>query len=310
MKSNYIISTLCFVFLVFAASVSSASAETDNACKRDANGAIIITGPSPSNFVTDIDNNTGDSCKEIPDFYKVTFYRLGFCTANPLANNSNDLSSCTFLLNSDAGVNLELEGIGNDVVLDTSTADQPVKAGTYGFMVMLLKNELSIKHTEIFSSNIVGKTGTGTTCWTIESRTLFSGKRSVGNFTNGSIEDPGMDCGATAVPAYSTEIFDCFDDFNPNLDLELQTCSVRDEEGLARILQSDNVSTATDANNGARILVSLPQSITVTPTSRFNLAFTLTRSVSVDLAQNQDTSDYHGVKNGADPFQVALTVSN
>ena len=310
MKSNYIISTLCFVFLVFTASVSSASAETENACKRDANGAIIITGDSARNFVTDIDNNTGASCKEIPDFYKVTFYRLGFCMTNPLANNSNDLSSCTFLLNSDAGVNLELEGIGNGVALDTSTADQPVKAGTYGFMVMLLKNELSIKHTESYSSNLVGKTGTGTTCWTIESRTLFSGKRNVGSFTKGSIEDPGMDCGASAVPAYSTEIFDCFDGYNPNLELEQQTCRVSDEDGLARILQSDNVSTATDANNGARILVSLAQSINVTTTSKFNLAFTLTKSVSVDMAQNEDTNAYHGVKNGADPFQVALTVSN
>ena len=77
---------------------------------------------------------------------------------------------------------------------------------------------------------------------------------------------------------------------------------------VARLLTPNNVSTATNFQDGARMLISLPFSGEITPTSNFDLKFTLTGSVSVDLAYSAGL--VHAVKNGADPFQVVLTITN
>ena len=81
-----------------------ALAETEAACKRNSDGEIIVANGNGQNIVTDIEENTGDSCKEAPDFYRLKFYRFGLCKSNPIANSTNDFSSCSYLVNSDIGV--------------------------------------------------------------------------------------------------------------------------------------------------------------------------------------------------------------
>ena len=161
------------VFFVFIAMFcNSAYAETDVACTRTAGGAIIANALSPSStgaaIVTDIDGATGSSCKEIPDFYKIHFYKFGLCTANPYTTGSGstqDFSSCSWLLDDAASV----EHVITYPATGTLTTNGVIKIGTYNHLVMVLKNRLSQKHTETFNTNITGKTGTGTTCWTIAS---------------------------------------------------------------------------------------------------------------------------------------------
>ena len=176
MKFKYFILAFCLSVATSFMSVEPAHAETKTACERNADGAIIV-GNQGSAFVTDTNGKTGNSCKEVPDFYKIQLFRFGLCSQNPYLNN-NSLASCTFLLNSDAGVDHVIEWTGNSATLDTSTADSPIAIGSYNFMVIVLKNELQVKHTEQFSRTLTGKTSSGITCWTTNSITSFTNQRS------------------------------------------------------------------------------------------------------------------------------------
>ena len=125
---------------------NSAYAETDVACTRTAGGAIIANALSPSStgaaIVTDIDGATGSSCKEIPDFYKIHFYKFGLCTANPYTTGSGstqDFSSCSWLLDDAASV----EHIITYPATGTLPTNGVIKTGTYNHLVMVLKNRLS-----------------------------------------------------------------------------------------------------------------------------------------------------------------------
>lgn len=324
--SSFHISILaCLSLLVF---MSPASAETVDACER-VNGAILIDGDefgvdsdpgSPGiqpSFVEDVQGNKGGSCKEIPDFYKVTFYRMAMCAANPIANG-NSLNGCTLLLNDNDGVEHVIEGTNNAAVLDTSSADTPIATGSYSFLALVLSNELQIKHTEEFiredgnPAAILGGVGQGTYCWTNDAITTFTGTLQDSDYPDGTIvsSDPnfrstlGMDCGTTPGTAqYSTEIYDNFGEAPTFTAIEPGT-------DQAILLTSDNVTTATSAANAKRILVALPITADVTSTSQFDLKFTLTRAVSIDLHLDTGSNTVTALKNGADPFEVALTVTN
>ncbi len=312
---RFLVSAL-FLGLIWVGGASTAMAETETACERNDDGAIIVdqTPGRFEDFVTDTDGNDGTSCKEVPDQYRVTFYRFGLCTANPLADNTNSLASCTFLVNDNDGVVHTIEGTGNSAVLNTSTADTPFNTGSYTHMVMLVNNRLQIKHTETFARNDGGDmTGVddsaGTTCWTTNAITAFAGLDS--DATDPDPDDTstlGMECGtaaeAAAGAAFTTEIFDSFADGSP------PPFGANTDGGEARLLQSDNATTATSAANADRILVSLAAPQTVTATSQFSLAFTLTDSVSVDMAHPGGSGTIYALKNGADPFQVTLTITN
>jgi hypothetical protein len=326
-SSFSVLNLVCFSLLI---AIAPASAETDYACKRDAvNNAIIIDsskfgddsdpgqdGIQPS-FVEDIQGNLGGSCKEVPDAYKVTFYRMAMCKANPILN-SNSLDGCTLLLNDNAGVEHVIEGTGNSAVLDTSSADTPIANGSYSFLALVLSNALQIKHSDEYiledgnPADILGATGQGQYCWTNDAITTFTGTLLDADYPAGTIVSPnpndrftlGMDCGSTpGVAQYTTEIIDSLGD-GPGF--------VASEVGYddSILLTSNNETTATTAANATRIMVALPITAEVTSSSQFDLKFTLTRAVSVDLHLDIDSSEVTAVKNGADPFDIALTVTN
>jgi hypothetical protein len=305
MKFKYFILAFCLSVATSFMSVEPAHAETETACERNADGAIIV-GNQGSAFVTDTNGNTGNSCKEVPDFYKIQLFRFGLCSQNPYLNN-NSLASCTFLLNSDAGVDHVIEGTGNSATLDTSTADSPIAIGSYNFMVIVLKNELQVKHTEQFSRTLTGKTSSGITCWTTNSITSFTNQRSSIAETNPNVRSSlGMDCGAAgdAAPEYTTEVFDSFSG-GPNSPFEANMVG---NNQWVRLMKSNNLDTADTADNGARILFVQSNNAEVTLTSSFTLKFTLTDAVSIDM--ENDNGTIYAIKNGADPFQVSLTITN
>ena len=321
-SSFSVLNLICFSLLVF---MSPASAETDNACVR-ADGAILIdsskfgTDSDPNqadlqpSVVEDIDGNLGASCKEIPDGYKVTFYRMAMCTSNPILN-SNSLDGCTLLLNDDNGVEHLIEGTNNAAVLDTSSADTPIASGSYTFLALILSNELQIKHLEEFIDQdgdprtLIGETGVGSYCWTNDAITTFTGTLQDADYPDGTIvsSDPndrstlGMDCGATpGTPQFATEIYDSFGEGK----------FVASDSEQAILLESDNVTKARSAAYAKRILVAMPLTAEVTPSSQFDLKFTLTRSVSIDMHLDENSGSVTALKNGADPFSVSLTVTN
>ena len=100
------------------------------------------------------------------------------CKSNPIANSTNDFSSCSYLVNSDIGV--------SHVITYPSTAllntNSTMAAGTYNFLLLLLNNSLEQKHTETFSLPLVGSSGTGKTCWTLEKATAYGGNSITGSY--------------------------------------------------------------------------------------------------------------------------------
>ena len=82
----------------------------------------------------------GDSCEQTPDSYKMTFYKIGLCTAD---TSFNDLSSCQYIVNDAAGVT-------NDVaypsVGEMAIPKFAIDNGTYPYLVVLMTNKLGIKH--------------------------------------------------------------------------------------------------------------------------------------------------------------------
>ncbi|HCU88860.1 MAG TPA: hypothetical protein DGR97_02905 [Gammaproteobacteria bacterium] len=81
---------------------------------------------------------------------------------------------------------------------------------------------------------------------------------------------------------------------------------------FAKLLKSDNQTAATNFQDADRMLVSIRLSTpkTVTATSTFQLKFKMTDSVSVDLAYDGAAGRLYAIKNGADPFQIDLVISN
>ena len=108
-----------------------AFAETDSACLRSSGDIIVALN---SNIVTDDNGNLGSSCKEAPDFYRIKFYKFALCKSNPLLNSTNDFSSCSYLVDSSAGV--------SHVITYPSTAllatNSVLTSGTYNFLLLVL----------------------------------------------------------------------------------------------------------------------------------------------------------------------------
>jgi hypothetical protein len=289
---------------LFVLVFTGVNAETETACER-VDGAIKIyeIGENP---VKDTDGNSGDACKELPDNYKINIFRFGLCKTSPY-NATNNLDSCSFLVNSDTGVSHE---IAYPAKADVTT-NSKMAIGSYDHMVLVLENKLGIKHTEEFDTAIFGATGSGKKCWTIASTTAFAGQRS--GVLQASPSTPAMDCGDTPAPAYSYEIFDSMGEGG-----ESPVFKAEDDGGFemgsgtmrAKLLKSD-LTTATNFEDADRILVAiqLESSKSISEaTTGFEIRFKMTDSVSVDLSYDGGSDRLYAVKNGADPFQIDLIV--
>lgn len=87
------------------------------------------------------------NCWFTPNKFKVNFYRVDICAAEPLLGNFPDLSSCTTLFNNSAG---ELADISNKATLTlSSTGRLNVSPGTY-------------THVHIVAENFIDASGTTT----------------------------------------------------------------------------------------------------------------------------------------------------
>ncbi|MDC1127633.1 hypothetical protein OAT13_00700 [Gammaproteobacteria bacterium] len=305
-KLTFATYAILFTGLIFSVSPVSSLQAATYSCVRDGAGAIVV-----SDNVRDMVQNskeTSDSCKEVPDAYKVKFYRFALCPSNPLADSSNSLDSCVSILSSDTGVDHIIEGLGTGD--DLKTDEGKPTSGSYSHIAMIFSNELAIKNTELFDSTIIGRTGSGTSCWTIAGKTSFSGQ--LASLTEQDTNDRStlaMNCGTAdaAAPMFNSEVFDSFgEDETFRADTDADTY---DLEGMqARLLKADNKTTSTSASESARMMMVIVQDVTITDvTSSMNLAFKLTDAVSIDLELGDDDNIY-ALKNGADPFQVVVTV--
>ena len=309
------------IFIVISSLTSiNAKAETETTCVRNASGEIIVT--AQSNVVTDTDGNLGDACQEIPDVYRLQFYKVGLCTADPLASVQTDYSSCSFFLDSTSASVLDITMPASSSLPITSLP----AIGTYGYMVLLISNALQLQHTEVFSANVKGSDGVaGKYCSTNSNITSYSGFKTLGvigapvnptlAFAPGDVTTLGMTCGTTAPTAqFTTEYMDNFAD-DPSSDFVADTPGAYTLTGgtmKGRLTQVDNTTTATSANNSERLAVvfafTTPQ--TVTSASQYDLNFKIQDSVSVDLSYHGVSNTIYAIKGGANPFQIYMGISN
>ena len=302
-KSVLFASTLLMLFM------SSASAT----CVRDINGAVVTDNDgvgSPPAILQDSTYGMGDSCPAIPDAYTVNFYKLGICTEDPSAN---DLSSCQFMLNSNA-VNGVQHTIAYPAESALATGEFEIDPGSYGYMVGVLSNKLGITHTETFSEPLVGSGGTGTSCWTNGITTAMSGDGYThevhGGIAQSTVANPALNCGAEAGanPVVSYEVIDTMgEDCAAGFGIVDTGLVMSNGTASGRLLQNNGIADATSCANASRILwvVDLTTALVVTPTTEFTLSFKLTDSVSIDAGSNGGVGTM--VKMGADPFQAILT---
>ena len=305
------------IFIVISSLTSiNAKAETETTCVRNASGEIIVT--AQSDVVTDTDGNLGDACQEIPDVYRLQFYKVGLCTADPMASVQTDYSSCSFFLDSTSASVLDITMPASSSLPITSLP----AIGTYGYMVLLISNALQLQHTEVFSANVKGSDGVaGKYCSTNSNITSYSGTKTqgvIGNPVNPTLETLstlGMTCGSTAPTAqFTTEYMDNFAD-DPSNDFVADTPGAYTLTGgtmKGRLTQVDNTTTATSVDNSERLAVvftfTTPQ--TVTSASQYDLNFKIQDSVSVDLSYHSATTTIYAIKSGANPFQIYMGISN
>jgi len=300
------------IFIVISSLTSiNAKAETETTCVRNASGEIIVT--AQSNVVTDTDGNLGDACQEIPDIYRLQFYKVGLCTADPFTSAQTDFSSCSFFMNSATATTLDITMPASSSLPITSLP----AIGTYGYMVLLISNALQLQHSEVFSASVTGKGGTaGKFCATNSAVTSYSETKTSGVLGNPVTPDLndlttlGMTCGSSApTPAFTTEYMDNFGEsgFSANTSASI---NLTGGAMKGRLMQVDNTTTATTADDSERLAVvftfTTPQ--TVTSESQYDLNFKIQDSVAISLSYSGST--IFSTKSGANPFQIYMGISN
>jgi len=313
-------------FLVSAFFTTGANAT----CKENADGKIItVSGPSDKqviDVVTGVGERPYDSCTQTPDEYKLTFYKLGLCTAD---TSFNDLSSCQFVINSAAGIEHTIIG----------TADTPmpipefvIDPGTYPYMVVLISAKLAVKHSFQTTNAVGGVSGSdGVYCWTSNpGYTGFTSESGVtitghGNSTEGATQM--LTCGNLAAKNAATPVFT--HEVINRLTADTCTGSSWGASGDRWAVVDNNNNVATVGNGTAVInlltstdgfstecadvykilwTTSLTTPYVVTEDSSFGLSVRTTDAISIDF--DGDDTNNNIIKAGADPVQLFLTVTD
>ena len=264
-----------------------------------------------------------DACNDTPDEYEITFYKLGLCTATTAAN---DLSSCQYIVNNDAGVTHVIEkGTSGAMAIPEFSID----SGTYPYMVVVISNKLGIKHSFTATNSLTGvSSSAGTTCWTsVAGPSAYTNEQ----FTSphGATTADGaqlIKCGAAAAsaPVFSYEVInkltgeECSDSWAANGDYS-SFGTVGNGTAEVSLLKSTDVF-ATACTDAAKILwtTTLTTPYVITADSTYQLNMKTTDSVSIDFDSDvvdKDADPVVGTNNnimkmGADPVQLYLTVTN
>lgn len=169
---------------------------------------------------TDMTGN--DSCNTDPMQRKVKAYKIGLCTELPYHTNYKNV--CDFIFESDTPVVLiaeksgskSIEGIG-DVTL--------IEGKEYTHSMLLISNTSEVKTLVEFDSPRLGKTGSGTHCWTVGTSINTASKTSRSGFS--------ADCGTLAEsnPQYNTEKSSYYSSAIPGVDAPAMERNFPDWDG-------------------------------------------------------------------------------
>ena len=252
-------------------------------------------------------------------------------------------SICDLYYNDNSGKQITLTNQGDGTATASPSLVEDgfnlgIKTYTHAFMV--LSNHLKIKHDQDYDFSGTGTASemrgggssisTGTTCWTINRTSTFSNLDGSTGSNHNSVElrtgtpdasESSTCCGSAVVTDesdacyfdYATEIIETFGEASGNWNESSVTArwpyaasSLGGGNKAAILLQSDNETVATSMEDGVRLLymVELTNPLVITEnTSRFDIKFGLSDSVSIDFGSTGDPFLFN-VKHGADPVDI------
>ena len=337
-----------FFFIIFFSSVIflfNSSSEAGE-CARTGTSLNIDQSSGNDNVVKGLEaSGYGQmNCVEEPLFYKVSFYKVLFCTSDPyISGSSPDLSTClgsVFETTLSTGKEIIIQPNVSDDLLDESLI---LPVGIYPFAVVIVDNHIGLKHTESYidkdGSTAVamrGATGQGAVCYTRDGKattytgtaadTHTSGLHASGlaftAATSSTRSTLTMECGSavpndwsSATKYFSYEIIDSID--NGACDVA-ENCSTTfnafvdyesDNNGVggqaaSTLLQSDE-TIATQRSNAVKIGYFINFTNPVDINEDVNsLLLNFTTSTSISVDHSKDNTTVYAVKVGADPFGV------
>lgn len=338
MKNKFL--TIFFFFAIsftslMLTSVSSEAAATG--CLKNSDGsAIMVTAGDATPFaLAGTTTYNQDACSQEPDEYKIKFFKVALCSAEPYTTDGGtapDFTSCTDLSNTEKEVTLE-PGVDKDLI----DGELVLPLGSYKYLVVIIDNHLKIKHQQKYvlasdgttAASIFGNSsGSGAFCWTVAAGiTTYTGETYDSDYATAQGVTPvasgngttnaRLKCGSSVSgKGFATEIIDHFgDDATFVSFMNYGELDVATETGIAGIelagnmLQADN-TIATNEDHSRRIAqiyrYATPVVITEN-TNSFKLKVTTYSSVSIDMATDEDDSHkIYGAKVGGDPFIIQV----
>ena len=338
MKNRFFTPLFLIAFLfssLILFSVSSEAAATG--CLKNSDGtAIMVTAgdATPFAFAGTTTYNI-DACSQEPDEYKIKFFKVALCTAEPYTTGGGtapDFTSCTDLSNTEKEVTLE-PGVDKDLI----DGELVLPLGSYKYLVVIIDNHLKIKHQQEYvlasdgtsAATIFGNSsGSGQFCWTVAAGiTTYTGETYDSDYATAQGVTPvasgegttnaRLKCGSSVSgKGFATEIIDHFGEdatfvgFMNYGELDVATdTGISGIELAGNMLQADN-TIATNEDHSRRIAqiyrYATPVVITEN-TNSFKLKVTTYSSVSIDMATDANASHrIYGAKVGGDPFIIQV----
>ena len=337
-----------FFFIIFFSSVIflfNSSSEAGE-CARTGTSLNIDQSSGNDNVVSGVEaSGYGQmNCVEEPLFYKVSFYKVLFCTSDPyVSDGSPDLKSCigsVFETTLSTGKEIIIQPGTSDDLLDESLV---LPIGIYPYAAVIVDNHIGLKHSESYidkdgstAVDMRGATGQGAVCYTRDGKattytgtaadTHTSGLHPSGLAFTAATTDTRttmtMECGnavpndwSSATKYFSYEIIDSID--NGACDTA-GNCSTTfnafvdyepDNSGVggqaaSTLLQSDE-TIATQRSNAVKIGYFINFTNPVDINEDVNsLLLNFTTSTSISVDHGKDGTTVYAVKVGADPFGV------
>ena len=186
-------------------------------------------------------NSRKNDCTVTPDAYKLKFYKVGLCTADP---DLNDLTSCQMFFESAAGIEVDVQkGVSNAFDIPEFTIDP----GTYPYLYVQLSSKLGMRWQAEFRHPAIGTTidAGGTHCWSNTSTPTSSAAQA----------DPevGSNASLTVATAYGTSLANNARSLDCGTLAEANAGKVFNYEALTRF--SDGYCSANLAANGDRTVM-------------------------------------------------------
>jgi len=310
---------------------------------------IATTGNDDGGVTDADSGNVKNFCNEKPDQYRITFYKAGLCKTDILdvtgSSNPTIAPNCyNFFVEEGKAITLQHDTATGAVTQSENliTGDLFFELGTYNYAYVIVDNHLEIKHQQTYSENMTGDSvnsdgmswSSGLTCWTNGTVTTYTnangsqrgyegsaGAREVKSWAESS-RDPrhlAMICGETedANPQFNIEIIENMaeDPGTENSNFEAisvtgyQSIPGSSDTAAGKLLQDDNLTTATSHLNAARIFypIKFANPLIVTPDiKKFTVSFDVSGSVSLDF-DTDGSNNLINVKAGADPFTIKFS---